>query len=147
MSVFNGAHETSRLHARRLQPTFTYTCQQEALALLCLKVLSFAEIVNACLDILREQASANGRMTASTSSASAGAQAAQVAAASAASAPKVEFKASPALVEVSMLEILHCAMLNLPVEEVRHTWAALSVLFNEINPTTLTPRGCFLEFT
>ncbi|KAI6208422.1 Protein pad-1 [Aphelenchoides besseyi] len=115
------------------QPSFDYTTQQQAFAGLCLKVLSFAEIVNACLDLLKES-STSGK-------ASVGTGLSQPVAA----AVKLDSKVLITQ-EASLLEFLHCAMQCLPTEELRSAWAALSVLFNEVQPSSLTPRGCFLQF-
>ncbi|KAI6234504.1 hypothetical protein M3Y99_00802500 [Aphelenchoides fujianensis] len=92
------------------------------------------DIVTACLDLLKES-STNGKTVSSSSLSQ-----------PVAAAVKLDPKALAAQ-EASLLEFLHCSMQCLPNEEVRSAWAALGVLFNELQPSGLTPRGCFLQFT
>lgn len=102
------------------------------LAQLCLKVLSFAELLNACLDLLKDPSFT--KFTSSTPTVTLRSQ-----------SKDVQLPAT--VMEISLFELLHCCMQCLPSTEIRSAWAALNVLFSEVNPTTIYPRSCFLMFT
>lgn len=115
------------------QPTFEYTKHQDEMSKLILKVLSFAEMVNATLDLLKDNTTKTSSLTSSTSTLT--------------TVKSVDHKVTTSPVEVYLLELLHCTMNSIPLSDLRATWASLNVLFNETNPASMSPRAVFLMFT
>ncbi|KAI6182036.1 hypothetical protein M3Y97_00337000 [Aphelenchoides bicaudatus] len=117
------------------QVTFNYTCYQKVLAQLCLKVLSFAELLNACLDLLKDPSAIKNTASNNVQTVTLNYR-----------SQSREIQLPTPIMEVSLLELLHCCMQCLPATEIRSAWAALNVLFSEVNPMSISPRGCFLMF-
>ncbi|CAD5205643.1 unnamed protein product [Bursaphelenchus okinawaensis] len=113
-------------------PSFDYTHHQKSLSELMLKVFSFAEMVNSTLDLLKDTAGKTPSTSNTTTTITSKNQEKTVA-------------TNPN--EVPLLELLHCTMNIIATSELRQTWAALNVLFNETNPINMSPRGVFLIFT
>ncbi|CAD5208098.1 unnamed protein product [Bursaphelenchus xylophilus] len=115
------------------QPNFDYTNHQRSLSKLMLKVLSFAEMVNSTLDLLKDSAGRTPLNPPNTTNTT--------------SSKNTEKIVTINPNEVPLLELLHCTMNVIATSELRQTWAALNVLFNETNPVNMSPRGVFLIFT
>ena len=48
--------------------------------------------------------------------------------------------------EIAMLELLHGCVRLVPSKDLHDCWSALNFVFSEAHPSSLSPRGVFLEF-
>uniref|UniRef100_A0A914HFY8 Dopey N-terminal domain-containing protein n=1 Tax=Globodera rostochiensis TaxID=31243 RepID=A0A914HFY8_GLORO len=130
--MFRDFHASGIKMSDNCRCSFVYSHQQIEVANLALnlKSLSLTSIICSVSDTLKESAN---KTTKSSSSSSTGSD-------------KIGAAGGGFSLEVAMLEMLHQCTRQVSVNELRESWAALAILFNDTPLAQLPARASFLEF-